>query len=820
MATTLTVSRMPLRLSPVAAYLLSPPAVLLATWALFGLQQAVMRAEGGAYVRPFGIGFLVIVAVMTMLGGLGPGLWTLALSLLSMAYFLLPTAFSSAIRQPRDWVEFALLLLAGTVVVIGMEAMRRNRGLLESAQKAETQERFLAETIPQLVWTATPDGAVDYFNRHWHEYTGTTLEQPEGSGDVTHPDDQARMAAHWAESLKTGDPYEVEYRLRRASDGAYRWFIARALPLRDSAGRIVRWFGTCTDIHDQKMFAAALEAGETRKAAILESALDCIVTMDHAGNVLEWNPAAEKTFGHRREDAVGKPVADLIVPPSLRQAHRDGLAHYLATGEGPVLGQRIEVPALRADGTEFPSELAISSAQIDGQPLFTAYLRDISTQKASEQEVQRLLGEAQARAERESLVNQIGQTIRASLAPEEIQAVAARALGEALGADRCYFADYDVPRDFCRVEQDWRAPSLPSLAGEYRLSDFAADTKGIYQDGTVVIEDFQTALLPPETVSLLEGLHLRAIIAVPLLHEGRLVSVLTAAMADKPRAWTAEEVALVETVAVQTRSTVDAAAVRRREHHIAEALQDALMPALRERVSGLQIDSFYKAALEEASVGGDFFDVFNIEKGCVAVVIGDLSGKGLAAAAQVATVRNMLRYALYRDQTLVEAMGELNKIMIDNSLLAGFATLFVGVFDQGLRTLTYVSCGHEPGLIRRRAGGPIEELPATGPVLGIAPHAPFEETTLSLFPGDALVLYTDGVSESGLNRSHLLGVPGIISLLQAEPPGQSAHAVIAHLMDGVRAHAQDRQHDDVCLIAAVVEAADARSERSAHSAAP
>jgi serine phosphatase RsbU (regulator of sigma subunit) len=311
----------------------------------------------------------------------------------------------------------------------------------------------------------------------------------------------------------------------------------------------------------------------------------------------------------------------------------------------------------------------------------------------------------------------------------------------------------------------------------------------------------------------LEHLRLRAGITVPLYHEGRLVSTLAAAMADTPRRWTAFEVALVETVAAQTRSAVEAATVRRREHHIAEALQDALMPALRERIAGLQIDSFYKAALQESSVGGDFFDVFNIEKGCIALVIGDLSGKGLAAAAQVATVRNMLRYALYREQTLAEALGELNTIMGGNALLSGFATLFVGVFDQGLRTLTYVSCGHEPGLIRRRAGGPIEELPATGPVLGIAPGASYTEQIVSLSPGDTLVLYTDGVSEAGETRSDLLGVSGIVSLLLEGPNNETAPAVIARLMAGVRAHAHDRQHDDVCLIAAIVEAADSRSER-------
>lgn len=129
-----------------------------------------------------------------------------------------------------------------------------------AALDSETRFRTLADTMPQMVWSTLPDGYHDYYNARWYEFTG----MPEGSTDgaewngVFHPDDQERAWAVWRHSLATGDAYQIEYRLRHR-DGSYRWVLGRALPIRDAAGRITRWFGTCTDIHEQKL---ALEQRE------------------------------------------------------------------------------------------------------------------------------------------------------------------------------------------------------------------------------------------------------------------------------------------------------------------------------------------------------------------------------------------------------------------------------------------------------------------------------------------------------------------------------------------------------------------------------
>jgi PAS domain S-box-containing protein len=126
---------------------------------------------------------------------------------------------------------------------------------------------------------------------------------------------------------------------------------------------------------------------EARKTAILESAIDCIITADRAGRIVEFNPAAEKTFGHRQEAIAGKELAETIIPPAFRERHRQGMSHYLSTGEGPVIGKVIEVTAMRGDGSEFPVELAINVIQLNGEPLFTAYLRDITERKRAEETV-------------------------------------------------------------------------------------------------------------------------------------------------------------------------------------------------------------------------------------------------------------------------------------------------------------------------------------------------------------------------------------------------------------------------------------------------
>ena len=144
------------------------------------------------------------------------------------------------------------------------------------------------------------------------------------------------------------------------------------------------------DVTERKRAEATLGQSETRKAAVLDSVLDCIVTMDADGIVIEFNAAAERTFGYTKAEAIGRALADLIIPPPLRDAHTVGLARYLATGEGPLLGKLIEITAVRSDGSEIPVELAITAIRSDKAPIFTGVLRDITARKQADETRARL----------------------------------------------------------------------------------------------------------------------------------------------------------------------------------------------------------------------------------------------------------------------------------------------------------------------------------------------------------------------------------------------------------------------------------------------
>jgi PAS domain S-box-containing protein len=159
--------------------------------------------------------------------------------------------------EPRegltDLQAKGLTCLAGSVMALLTEH-RSTQSAERRMHEEEEKFRVLADTMPQMVWSTLPDGHHDYYNARWYDYTGVPVGSTDGEGwnDMFHPDDQARAWKVWRHALETGEPYEIEYRLRNAQ-GAYRWTLGRALPMRDEAGRIIRWFGTCTDIHDSKL---------------------------------------------------------------------------------------------------------------------------------------------------------------------------------------------------------------------------------------------------------------------------------------------------------------------------------------------------------------------------------------------------------------------------------------------------------------------------------------------------------------------------------------------------------------------------------------
>jgi PAS domain S-box-containing protein len=201
------------------------------------------------------------------------------------------------------------------------------------------------------------------------------------------PEDQqaGKPEQELKQAITEGRAADENWAVRK--DGSRFWASGATSSIWDEDGNLRGLVKIVQDITERKQAEVALSQSEARKTAIVESALDALITIDHKGRIVEFNPAAEGIFGYGRTEVIGQEMAALIIPPSLRNKHRQGLAHYLATGEAPILSRRLEMSALRADGTEFPVELTVTRIPLEGPPMFTGYVRDITERKQAEDEL-------------------------------------------------------------------------------------------------------------------------------------------------------------------------------------------------------------------------------------------------------------------------------------------------------------------------------------------------------------------------------------------------------------------------------------------------
>jgi PAS domain S-box-containing protein len=259
----------------------------------------------------------------------------------------------------------------------------------EELQKSEEQFRTLAESISNLAWWANGDGYITWYNRRWYEYTGTTPEQMEGWGwqSVHDPNVLPKVLERWKASIATGEPFDMEFPLRGA-DGVFRPFLTRIMPVKDSAGLVLRWFGTNTDISELKK----AEEVQGRLAAIVENAEDAIIGKDLNGIIQTWNVGAENMFGYKAEEVIGKSVS-LLVPPG----HSDEVPEILVRIKQGEHIEKFETVRMRKDGTIIPVSLTFSAIKDASGRIIGAskIAHDITERKRAELDLQRLAQQRQ-----------------------------------------------------------------------------------------------------------------------------------------------------------------------------------------------------------------------------------------------------------------------------------------------------------------------------------------------------------------------------------------------------------------------------------------
>lgn len=278
----------------------------------------------------------------------------------------------------------------------GLVCVARDITKRKQAEKVlrDSEERFrqLADNIREVFWmTDVTKKEMIYVSPAYEEIWGRKMqelyESPNEWLKAVHPEDRARIAQA-AQTKQISGKYDEVYRVVRP-DGSIRWVEDRAFPIRDESGKVYRIVGLAEDITEQKQVLDALRENEARKSAIMRVALDAIITIDHAGRIIELNSAAENIFTPSRSKLIGENIIE-IIPQSLRPWFRDGLTNHFSGERGPAVGSRIELPVMRADKSRFYAEFTITRIKLKGEPTFTVYIRDITQRKRAEEELRAL----------------------------------------------------------------------------------------------------------------------------------------------------------------------------------------------------------------------------------------------------------------------------------------------------------------------------------------------------------------------------------------------------------------------------------------------
>jgi len=531
-----------------------------------------------------------------------------------------------------------------------------------------------------------------------------------------------------------GVSYAVVLTGQDVSSPVIRWLLCIGTPLVAGllVSQVVRLAVSRTEV---------LEDSEEQTRSVVEAAPNAFFTIDRDGIVGMWNREAERTFGYSSGEAIGSDTAELIVLPEDRANHvkRRHSAFALSPDAPPA---RREQFLMRKGGERFFSEVTLSLVEVEEQATLLVFVRDLSDRIAREREREELYREQSAREEAEhiaSMVQSLQMLLDAALAHGRLEQMMEALLPRVCEVLSAEVATIYLAGDDGRIRLSATSAEMPAeplvLDHLQGVAGRVADTRAplLVNDpapGDIVDPAMQEA---------------SSVLAVPLT-AGETVTGVIQVCVFAPGHFDDDALLLLGLAADRVVLAIEHAQVFEREHRIAETLQRSLLPERLPSLPGLEAAARYIPAASEAEVGGDWYDVIAIDSSRVGLVMGDVAGKGLAAASMVGRLSSAMRAYALEGHEPADVVTRLNQLVWSELEDSQMATLIYLVIDPGTGDVAWVNAGHPPPLVLSPDAPYFLEGPRSVP-LGVMPFASFETGTAKLRGGSTLLLYTDGLVE-------------------------------------------------------------------------
>ena len=684
------------------------------------------------------------------------------------------------------------------------------RRLLDRAVAASSNGIVI--TDPRL-----PDDPIVYVNPAFEKTTGYPMEEVIGRNcrflqgeDRDQPELEELRAC-----LREGQECRVVLRNYRR-DGARFWNELYVSPVHDDAGNVINFVGVQNDITESKRAQEVLKGSEDRLRLAVESTGLGTWDWNLITGGLKWDERCKAVFGLPPDAEVDYEVFLAGLHPDDRERADRVVRQALDPEGGGEYRTEYRTVGL-TDGVERWLAARGQAFFEEGRAYrFIGTVLDITERKRAEEERDLLLAREQlARVEavrarrRLALLAAAGTTLSASLDFEAtLEGIARLAVPEL--ADWCLLdileEDGSVNQLAAAHADPARESLLRELLGYRRFGEDAPGTVArVLRTGhSILIPEASDALLAEratgeEHLGVLRRLGVCSVMSVPLLARGRTLGAMTLVSSDPERRYGEEDLSLAEGLAYRCALAVDNARLYRERSHIARTLQRSLLPSLPE-MPGIEVGVEYLPIGEENEAGGDFYDLFRTSEDAWLAVIGDVCGKGAAAAAVTALTRYTIRAVAMREDEPSAVLVALNEAMlwqVDDGQFCTVACARLEPVDGGCEL--GVARGGHPAPLVVRADGSVEVLAPPGRALGIFPDPGLEVQKVGLRPGDAVVFYTDGIVEARGPDGSFFGEERLLALLRL-CAGLSAPAIAQRLRDVTLEYGEGNARDDLAVL--------------------
>ncbi len=689
---------------------------------------------------------------------------------------------------------FRLLFLAtASVMIVGLAGAREHREEMIASQqsvlreRSEQRYRSLVVATSAIVWTVDGDGRFLEPTPAWESYTGQVWPAYRGHGwlQAMHPDDRAAFAAAWQAARAELRADESNARLWHAATHSYHYVVARGVPLLE--GGVVReWVGTVTDVHDRTEAILRATADAQLRTAVLQGLQDGVFVTDAAGALIDVNAAWPRLFGYTRAELLGsRPPYPFWPDP---ETHPEAAAAFDAMGDmisKALDNAEYEVLFKHKDDHLFPALVSISAVRDDAGELqlLVGTVKDMTRHAEAENRLR--------------LVAALTASLASANEPEDVgQAALAQLLPMLHATQGAVFALEPEAASLHLVAAHGLGNLTRERWGHLPLDLDAPGTDAARSGEILVIVDQEAfAARYPGLADAIRRLDIHTTVQVPLTKGSSVVGLIFFGF-DHQRPLHADELDFLTTVGPIVAQALDRARLFEFQRSVASTLQRAMLSSQPVAPAGFNVAARYAPAVAELSVGGDWYEVVSLDRGRVAIAVGDIVGRGINAAAVMGQLRSALSALARTTDSAVEAVARLDRFAhgIEG---AKATTLLYGIVDSTAGTLCYTSAGHPPALIVDAHGRASFLDEGRGWPLAVAdPERRRPEAVTDLSPGSTIILYTDGLVE---RRTEPLE-DGLQRLARAA--AARAHLPVEQLCDELLdALVGDDHSDDIALVA-------------------